>query len=146
MIQKRDKEIDGHTYTVSQFPARQGLEIKVSLLKLIGPGIAALVDGKQGVSSEAMHRAVADLTSKLDASTVSLIFRLLQFTRRDGKEITEASFDTDFAGEYESLYKVVFFVIDVNGFFGKGGIGNLLSKAKEKMQKQPVSPAASVEE
>jgi hypothetical protein len=144
VIQKKEKEIDGHSYLVHQFPARQGLAIKISLIKLVGPAIASLVDNKEGISSETMQRAVSELTSKLDSSTVPLLFSLLQFTRRDGKEITEQSFDQDFAGEYESLYKVVWFVIETNAFFGKGGIGNALRKF-QPTPAQPVSPPASPE-
>ena len=136
MIETKKKTIDGAEYSVTQFPARRGLALKLRLVKLIGPALAeaagALNPGSGSgllqdiqIDPGIIQKAVATLVEGMDESTGELIFDLLSMTRKDSRELTEAVFDQEFAGNYLTLYKVLGFVIQANGFFGQGGIGTL---------------------
>jgi hypothetical protein len=145
MIDTKKKTIDGAEYSVTQFPARRGLALKIKLVKLIGPALAEAAGGldlKEGVNLQEaeidtgfMGKAVEKLVEGMDDSTGDLILDLLSMTRKNGQELKEAVFDTEFAGDYLTLYKVLGFVIQVNGFFGKGGIGMLTAAVMPKTEK-----------
>lgn len=141
MIATRDKLINGHTYSVTQFPARHAFMLKARLAKLLGPALAEILASLNGVSKESILSADIDLSAisaalnKLlgavdEQSTMDLILKLLSCTRMDGKEITEQLFDIEFAGNLSDVYKVLAFVIEVNygDFFGSNGIGNLIGR------------------
>jgi hypothetical protein len=70
---------------------------------------------------------------------------LLQLTRIDGKEINEAVFDSEFAGNLFFMYKVIFFVIEVNykDFFDKSGIGKILTQTQSDIPIPEKSSASS---
>jgi hypothetical protein len=95
------------------------------LLRLIGPALDALPSREQATSD------FTKLAQHLDPDAiVQLCEDLLIYTKINGKEITATIIDTEFAGEYITLYKVIGYVVEVNSFFGKGGIGKLLEKVK----------------
>lgn len=124
--QTQTREIDGRTFTVTQFPARQGLKMKARLVRLVGPVLDAL-PSKAQVASDFSKIAQHINPDEL----VSFAVDMLAYTKMDKKELSEAVIDSEFAGEYVTLYKLLGFVIDANGFFGKGGIGSLLQRARE---------------
>lgn len=75
-------------------------------------------------------RGVQLLSANLDEKTFDdLCMELLQGVRRDGKEISGATIDHDFAGDLMSLYTLILFVLEVNyaDFFELSGIGNQLT-------------------
>src|SRR4051812_2624866 len=130
MIQSKERTIDGAAYQVTQFPARRALALQTRLLKLLGPSLATALGGIEDgrIDASVLSLALRQLGEKLDESaTVDLVLQLLACTRKDGKEITEGVFDLEFAGQLDSLYKVLSFVLEVNfgGFFAKSGIGSL---------------------
>ena len=54
--------------------------------------------------------------------------------RIDGREINDAVFNTEFAGKYLMLYKLIWQIIRFNygdDFFGEGGIGDLIQTVRE---------------
>lgn len=142
-IEVKDKEIDGHKYTVTSFGGREGVKIKAKLIKYFGPSLLSLTTiGLQGkkkfseteIDPELLSKLFQNLTDQLDEDEyLNFLLRLLKSTRYDNQEINEELFDTIFAGNYLTLYKVIFFVMEVNykkSFFGEGGIGNLTERIK----------------
>ena len=137
MIKTEETTIDGVKVTVTQFPARLGLKIKVKLMKLAAPAIATATGALKGgldaeIDSVVLGAAVKELVSNLDQDVIVdfIITELLQSTRLNDKELTEEVFDMEFSGNYSLLYKVIGYVLKVNysDFFGKSGIGLLASR------------------
>lgn len=120
------EEIDGKRYKTIVFPSRQGLDLKTRVIKFIGPLF------NNPVNTQNAEVDLNNFISKISSSEVSnLIIELLSQTWyvediTKGHVIDESFFDEHFAGEYFHLYKVVWFVIRSNGFFGKGNIGEML--------------------
>ncbi|MCK5609858.1 hypothetical protein KAR91_48750 [Candidatus Pacearchaeota archaeon] len=142
-IETQEREIDGHKYTVTSFGGIEGTKIKSVLLKHLGPaafsfGVVGSVSEKGFLETNIDPMMVAQLFeglfSKLDENQyVTFILRLLSNTRRDNIELSKDVYNAEFAGEYRSLYKVLFFVLEVNykkSFFVEGGIGELVKKIK----------------
>lgn len=131
MIETKEKYIDGHKYTVTQFPARRALTLKTKLVKLVAPSLFTAMSGqKQGASvlDMPLDKAINMLVERLDEDhLINLIFELLASTRRDGKELNESHFNMVYAGNFGELYKALFFILEVNfgSFFQEIGIGNL---------------------
>lgn len=122
------EEIDGQKYKTIVFPSIRGLGLKTRVIKLVGPVV-------NGSSKDSL-----DLSSFLSAlsetSVSSLALDLLAQTWCVGEKghiIDEEFFNEHFAGDYFHLYKVIWFVINANGFLGKGNIGDLMASLKIKM-------------
>jgi hypothetical protein len=137
-IETKDKEIDGRAVKVSQFPGRRGLSHLTRLVKIVGPAIGALVGKTSGAvtmdTEVSVDGAVRALMEQLDAQgTVDFVMELLSCTRLDGKEIKDAVFDMEFAGNYMLLAHILTYVLEVNysSFFGPNGIGNLVEKVQQ---------------
>lgn len=126
-----NETIDGIKYTVTQFGARQGASLIVRLSKLIGPALDDLGNGNVNI---------ALLLEKLDDTNVTrLILELLSLTKRNGTSIDDLSFDSEFAGEFEHLLKVLWLVIKTNNFLGKGNIGLKI----QEIMKNMISPTST---
>lgn len=127
-IQTKEKTIDGVRYSVTQFPARRGLHMKVRLARLLAPSLGPLLSslGKTDLRNAAkllnaeidpgmVGKAFGSLFQTADPDDfINLVMQLLADTRREGHEIDEALFDREFAANYGHLYKVLAFVLDVN--------------------------------
>lgn len=135
MIETRDKTIDGHTISVTQFPGRIGFKYKLRLLKLMAPFAKSfntentefnLLDMK--IDAILLSNLANGLMEVLDPEdNMDLILGLLASTRYDNKEITPVVFDMEFAGDFLIVYKILVFVLEVNygSFLGPAGIGGL---------------------
>jgi hypothetical protein len=143
-MEAKTKEINGHNYEVSPFPARHAFKLKAELLRKLGPGLAAMVGAAKGDSlanpeldGAALATGVEALFSNLGTSDeiMALVEDIVRMTRRDGKEITGASIDLDFQGQLSDLYKVVWFVLEVNygDFFEGASFGGLGELMKSKI-------------
>jgi hypothetical protein len=141
MIQEKTKQIDGHNISVTQFPGRRALALKTKLIRLLGTPIAKLIADVKKIDADMdlskMAGAVEALVSNLDEKDfVPFVLEMLQCTRIDGKEINDGVFDLEFAANLSLMYKILWFVLEVNfgDFFDKAGIGKILSvKAKPKI-------------
>jgi hypothetical protein len=141
-IQSLDKEINGSIYTVTQFPARRALKIKAKLIKIFGPIFAQVflsIDTKKADKDQKNDFIIAIemLSNTLDPNEFeNLIVELLQSSRKSGMELTTAIIDLEFAGDMSSLYKLIWFVIEVNfaDFFALMGIGHLFEQHPESKQ------------
>lgn len=143
-IEAKNRTIDGVTYTVATFPARRGLAIKSTLVKSLGPALSELMKAVPGGTSptkllqadlklEHVAGSLGKLFECLDEKQfVELVMRLLEDTMRDGVPISGETFDVDFAGDYSHLYKVLWFVLEVNfgSFFARGGLGSIISRSR----------------
>ena len=108
----QDRAIGEGVWTVTQFPATEGLAILTRLLKLVGPAMGALARGEAGQVE--VGTFLAALIERLDeADTVALVKRLLKDTRKDGREVLPV-FDIEFMGNYHTLLSVLGFVLEVN--------------------------------
>lgn len=113
MIETREKIIDGATYMVTQLPARRALRLKAKLVKLFG-GLFMASDSLQTVFAT------------LDENQFeALCMEMMQGVRKNGVELTPATFDLEFAGDMAGVYKLLLFIIEVNyaNFFSMLGIG-----------------------
>ena len=151
-VETRDKVIDGKKITVTQFPGRKALFYKVKLIKLFGSSIGAMLAQAKGLTAQVDMSVFAAAMDKL-ATTVDegeftrFVLELLQLTRIENVPITEASFDMEFAGNLLSMYKILWFTLEVNygSFFGENGIGKILSALQPPPvpEKQPASSKPS---
>lgn len=131
MIQTKTRDINGHAYEVTEFPAVRSLRIAIRLAKLIGPGLGRAV-GEAGVSGImdgklSIGDAVQALTDRLDeVATTQLVLDLFAMTHRDRRALdSEAAFNDAFTGRLDEMLAALKFVLEVNfgGFFGAVGAG-----------------------
>lgn len=124
-IETRNKTIDGVRYTVTQFPARRGFQLKIRLARLLAPALGPTLGGFEAaklaklvdadINPGMVGKGFAALFESADPDDImDLVMTLLSDTRRDGHEIDEALFDREFAANYGHLYKVLAFVLEVN--------------------------------
>lgn len=135
MIETKEKTINGAKYTVTQMTARKALRMKAKLLRLFGPAIAQIfLPGKEkpmegmAFSKDEAVKALTNLACELEEENFErLCMELLVGVRKDGIELSEQIIDLEFAGDLSTLFKVLWYVLEVNfaSFFGEGGIGSL---------------------
>ena len=150
MIEQRESIINGDKYSVTQMTARRALRMKAKLIRVFGaslaqiflPGSKKSMDGMSFSKEEAV-KALQTLSAELDEDTFEqIIMQLLIGVRKEGVELNEAVIDLEFAGDLATLFKVVWFVLEVNfaSFFEGIGIGNLFDN-KEPLTAQSVKKA-----
>lgn len=148
MIETKEKQIDGSTYLVTQMTARRALRMKAKLLKLFGTALAEIflpsddqpIEGL-GFSKQEAINAIQSLSCDLEEKVFeSLLVELLSGVRKDNVELTEAIIDMEFAGKLQTLYKVVWYVLEVNfsSFFGESGIGAFIQTDQPLKQTKKV--------
>jgi len=115
MIETKEKTIDGANYSVTQLPARRALRLKAKLIKLCG----SMFLGRDSNSLQAAFQSIDE--NQFEA----LCMEMLQGVRKNGIELTPATFDLEFAGDMASVYKLLCFVVEVNyaNFLDMIGIG-----------------------
>ena len=125
-FQEKTKEIDGKVFAVTPFNALQAIKLQAKLLKLIGPSMGGLLDGKSvdDLQNQEINikGALSGLFDRLDEnSLVDLIkFCFARTTLEyEGKmlqldNMSSPSFDLAFRGTFATVYKVLWFVIEVN--------------------------------
>ena len=127
--QSEPREIDGETYTVTQFPASKNLRLWTRIVRLLGEPLGALVQGAVAAGGLALSAAVdiqgavKALAEKLEPLEFeSLVRDLLSGTFVKGvgpdgnvvaKDVADV-FDGLFAGRMTTLFKVLAFVMEEN--------------------------------
>lgn len=154
MIETKEKEINGSRYTVTQLPARRALKLQYKLLKVFGAGLALIftpsvgkeADGKTSLSinfnGDDVSKSLMLMMSNLDDNSFeALVLELLQGVRKDGVELTAPVIDFEFAGDSVTIFKVIWFVLEVNfsDFFGERGSGTLF-RAQEPLTQDQTTP------
>lgn len=148
MIKAQEVEIRGSKYTITQMTARKAIRMQAKLVKLLGPAFAELINGirEHGVEKAdiALPKTLMYLTSQLDDKTLeAIIIELTEGVRKSGIELTPAILDMEFAGELDTLYRLLFEIVKVNfsDFFAEGGIMQILITAWKSSK--PVSPESN---
>ena len=115
MIETREKLIDGATYLVTQLPARRAIKLQTKLIKLLG----SLFISNDSTSFQSM------LLNLNENDFEALCMEMIQGVRKNNVELTPATFDLEFAGDMAGLYKLLFFIVEVNfsNFLELVGIG-----------------------
>lgn len=139
MIEPQKKElpglVDGNeqsvTYTVTPFPAMQGMRMAVKLAKTFGGGIGKvgkLATGNGANSEQGQNILDMDVGQVIDGilanldenETPKLVAELLNGTQRNGVFLTEQVIDKVYTQNFGELFKALQFSLEVNfgGFFG----------------------------
>jgi hypothetical protein len=122
------KQIGPMTVEVVPFAARRAIALKFRLLKELGPTIVGTLKGVLSAVSQTADSKYEFSFDKLNAEDipnnlfdgidpcklVELIEALLASTRVNNTEMTGQAIDELFTTEYGNLYKVLFFVLEVN--------------------------------
>jgi len=135
VIQTLEKEINGAIYTCTQLPARRAIKLKAKLIKLLGPMVAQLFSGGSTDGNVNIVKAVETLAMNLDENVFeSLVVEILQGVRKNGMELQPAIIDLEFAGDFASLYSVLWFALEANfaSFFTLLGIGKQSPEIQEQ--------------
>jgi hypothetical protein len=169
-LDQQTQEIDGHKWTVTQFPARPGNKYKVRLAKMVGPGVAELLPalgtmkeivakgakGSEGldlgIDLAMVPNVVARIAQHVDEDLfVDTLVELMAFSTRDDTQITPEHFDLVFAGNDSELYKAIWFILKVNysdfiEWLRMAATGYLQMVRTELPQKTPPSTSAPSKE
>lgn len=119
-----DAEGKEHKYIVNEHPTSEGIRTQVFLVKLFLPFSPLLafamdvLDNKKTDEEwipEFKNMISGELIASLKEEEILTIFKLLtKYAARDGKNLTEESYEIVFAGNYSELYDLVWRVIKAN--------------------------------
>lgn len=153
MIKYSQKTIDGVAFHVTQHPAFQALKLKAKLARLLGPGFSGLLLAlAQGKAKKAADMDIAELapafgklaeTLDPDAFANACLELMANTLAVEGKQkfelVNPHAFDQLFTGRMGLLYKAMHHVLEVNDFFGLGGIGKVLGARASTPDSKPDS-------
>tara|TARA_R110000851_G_scaffold131987_1_gene266208 strand:+ start:1226 stop:1684 length:459 start_codon:yes stop_codon:yes gene_type:complete len=138
-----NREINGHTYTVTQLPPSKALPLKFKIVGALGESVIELAAAyqsnkdKEQAQLEAFGKALEKLFDKVTPDQLmELIRSTLNGVRRGEKDfINNSTFDSFFIDDLSEIYLVFLFVLQVNfGDFIKGlGATGLFTKAKAEV-------------
>jgi hypothetical protein len=141
-MEVKTKTINGKEIMVTPFTGFISQRYLTKVVKLFGPGIAGVLSGNSmdilNSDLSVFGDAIGRLTDRLDPDELSkFILDLLSMVRINKVEITQESFDLEFQGNLSFMYKILWFVMEVNwgDFFGKSGFGEMISKLKPQSTK-----------
>jgi hypothetical protein len=114
------------------------------------------VDGDAEIDTALFAKVAQGLLSKVDDDKLTWLIKLIvKYVKRDGEPVGEGAFDDAFAGAYDTLYRVVAWVLKENfaSVFQSTGIASFLeavpgmakdsmghaSKSASARKTQPVS-------
>ena len=157
----KSKEIDGKTFVVTPFNALEAMKLQVKLAKIFGPALGGLISEKGLDSDVDISKGIMTLFMGIDDNVVLDIIRTA-FKKTecemyvDDKRIlytlsnpNSADFDTVFRGTLMTLYKVIWFVVEVNypDFLElTAGIGDKAKAVFSEPQKKSVKRSAKKSE
>lgn len=145
MIQAETRTISGDEYEVTQLPSGRGRKLLLRILRVVGPALAELVRGGDGVKlsevgADGLASAMQELAARLTEDDFEYAVRELAGAtkvRIGGGDPTklETIIDLHFAGEYGAMLQWLAFALEVNyrSFFdGLGSLVQPLHSAKAK--------------
>lgn len=128
------------TYDISPFTASRGLSLLQRLLKVIGPAAAAAIgssleseDGAAEIETAAFGSAVELLMKGLgEEDLAQLVQDLISDCTIKGQPI---AFETQYAGNYGELSRVLLEVLKVNysSFFAGSDFASLVATARDRI-------------
>lgn len=105
------RNIDSHTYEITQYSAGKGLKLLFRLGKILGKPLGLIAESAKSDSKEFISKAAEALFEHMDENLGEQTVRdILETTRCDNKPIL---FDTHFSGQMGHLFKVVKSVLEV---------------------------------
>ena len=114
MRDPQTKTIGEHSVTASVLPPRDALQVQVTLVKLLGPGLFAAFKSGGGSKEELGGMLMSALSSNVDEATVTkLIEKLLGFARVDGAKVSLDSADV-FGGDPLLVWETALHVLVSN--------------------------------
>lgn len=143
MRERVTKTIDGIDFTHTQLGAKEGRKVLVMITKSVGPGLGKLLGETNAVSvTAAIGDAVKDLADSLTVSDLEMLCETMGRSTEmlwDGKfiQLTTDHQDIVFAGKYGTMFKWLWFCLEVNysSFFDMLGIAKAtLSEGVQKVQ------------
>lgn len=108
MRQQKEVSINGDKYQLTQFGARQGFKLGKKVAKLALPTIGALYGSDEEFSLSVAAEVVAEHLDDLDEQTV---MELLGSATKNKYAI---NFDDEFAGNYMTLFKLLWEIVQFN--------------------------------
>lgn len=108
MRKQKQVQINGDTYLLEQFGARQGFKLGKKVAKLALPTIGALYGTEDEFSLSVAAEVVAEHLDELDDQTIQ---ELLSSATKNKYAI---DFDNEFAGNYMTLFKLLWEIIQFN--------------------------------
>jgi len=140
MIEPKTKTIDEFEVTVQAWPARKAWKNQLMFGKVFGPSLKELgaAFNKSKTTEEdfdlsKLGEAFANLFEKLsETESEEILMKCLSGVIVNKQEMTPEIFDLLFQGKMLAVYKVIFFVLEVNygSFLDESGIGQLLKKSQ----------------
>lgn len=130
------REINGITYTVTQWPVETALEIKFRLMQIVGGSLgelAGLMDKDSGGAEDLdkIGLAISGLFKSCPPKEmVSFLKEVVSSARADGELVSNSKFTELYQGDLVTPYKVFFFVLKVNysDFLSESGVGKVLKR------------------
>lgn len=105
-IKQKEVIINGETYLLTQLPGMTGLKLGKQLIKTLGPAFAVL----QGEDAS-VGKALNILFENLDDNAEALVIALVTSASKGSVAI---NFNSEFAGEYDKLFKLVKEIVEFN--------------------------------
>lgn len=111
MQHTKDIELDGRSYSTTQYSTSKGLDLLERLGRIVAEPLATMVAGGMDadVSASMLSLAARSLFTQLQPGQLKpLCESILSTTQyRDGDRIRQIIFDTDFAGRYGHLARLI---------------------------------------
>lgn len=109
MRNQKTVELNGQNYLITQFGAKQGVKLGKKVAKVALPAVAAIYGGdNEEFAIPIMMEVVSENLDYLDEDTIQ---ELLSLTTKNNYAI---NFDDEFAGNYLTLAKLVWEVVQFN--------------------------------
>jgi len=150
-----DVKIGENNFNITTFGFCKGIEIQAKLIKLVSP-FGYLFSGKskdskfsndndqeiksfgildQEITESAIHLFIEKICEKLDDKLIDFLLELCSTTLVDNKTMTRQQIDIVFAGNYLSMYELIYEIIKVNNFLPEGTIGKILLQGRKMVPK-----------
>ena len=146
-MEQKSKVIDGTTYLVSQMDALRTLKVQAKLLKIFGPAIGELKKSKltkETIREKAMA-AIFSLAERMDeelvVSTIVSLFEtgvVYEHVHEGNTSPVKVVFNTHFTGKITEMWRVAFFVLEVNfsDIVGKFKSSSLIKDGLEELKSE----------
>lgn len=138
-MEQKSKSINNTEYLVTQMDAISALKVQTKLIKILGPGILALVGGDKLSIKEKIEKLIPQLMSNFDDTVVNdlvlFLFKKNVFIK-EGTLPKVVEFSEHFPGKPMEMWKVVAFILEANFAGEEGGLGSLIIETDSLTQEK----------
>jgi hypothetical protein len=118
-VKSEERTIGEHTYRVTQLTALKSRELFSRLVRLLGPGVAAMVSAGQGISRSQISQMLGEISQRVTDDELDHFCRVLGSSSQivaAGNAVTldKEVIDVHFAGQLFNLFKWLAFALEVN--------------------------------